>query len=110
MTATETATEVRELTYLGAFNEGLRQMMAADPDVFIAGEDVGLQGGVFGAFTGIQEQFGEERAIDTPISRRCCCARRWIRMNAATTAPANNRKADALNICWSLSTSLVSEL
>ena len=70
MTATETATDVRELTYLGAFNEGLRQMMAADPDVFIAGEDVGLQGGVFGAFTGIQEQFGEERAIDTPISEQ----------------------------------------
>ncbi len=31
----------RQLTYLKAFNEGLRQVMEADPDVFVAGEDVG---------------------------------------------------------------------
>jgi len=47
MTATETPTGIatRELTYLRAFNEGLRQVMREDPDVFVAGEDVGAQGG-----------------------------------------------------------------
>ena len=39
MSATET--ELRELSYLGAVNEALHQIMAEDPDVFCAGEDVG---------------------------------------------------------------------
>ena len=68
MTATET--EVRELTYGVAFNEALRQMMREDPDVFVAGEDVGAAGGVFGSFAGLQKEFGELRSIDTPISEQ----------------------------------------
>ena len=72
MTATETPTGIatRELTYLGAFNEGLRQVMREDPDVFVAGEDVGAQGGVFGAFAGLADEFGARRAVDTPISEQ----------------------------------------
>ena len=68
MTATGTAT--RELTYRGAFNEGLRQVMREDPDVFVAGEDVGAPGGVFGTFAGLADEFGERRAVDTPISEQ----------------------------------------
>jgi pyruvate dehydrogenase E1 component beta subunit len=68
MTSTETST--RELTYLGAFNEGLRQVMREDPDVFLVGEDVGAAGGVFGAYAGIADEFGERRAVDTPISEQ----------------------------------------
>ena len=60
----------RELTYLAAFNEGMRQLMAEDPDVFVAGEDVGVQGGVFGSFAGLLEEFGERRMVDTPISEQ----------------------------------------
>ena len=72
MTATETPTGIatRELTYLGAFNEGLRQVMREDPDVFVAGEDVGAQGGVFGAFAGLADEFGARRAVGTPISEQ----------------------------------------
>ena len=44
--------------------------MAADPDVFIAGEDVGAYGGVFHTFDGLQAEFGERRAVDTPISEQ----------------------------------------
>ena len=68
MTVTET--EVRELTYLGACNEALHQIMAEDPDVFCAGEDVGANGGVFGSFGGLQAKYGELRAVDTPISEQ----------------------------------------
>ncbi len=64
------AEKPRELTYLNAFNEALRQAMAADPDVFVAGEDVGPAGGVFGHFTGIAEEFGDERCFDTPIAEQ----------------------------------------
>jgi pyruvate/2-oxoglutarate/acetoin dehydrogenase E1 component len=38
--------------------------------VFIAGEDVGAHGGVFHTFDGIQGEFGERRAVDTPISEQ----------------------------------------
>ena len=44
--------------------------MEADPTVFIAGEDVGAHGGVFHTFDGVQAQFGERRAVDTPISEQ----------------------------------------
>jgi len=43
----------RELSYLNAFNEGMHQLMADDPDVFVAGEDVAGKGGVFGSFVGL---------------------------------------------------------
>ena len=60
----------REITYLQAFNEGLRQAMEADPYVFVAGEDVGRTGGVFHHFDGLVDTFGERRMVDTPISEQ----------------------------------------
>ncbi|HUW04574.1 MAG TPA: alpha-ketoacid dehydrogenase subunit beta [Acidimicrobiales bacterium] len=60
----------RQITYLQAFNEGLRQIMAADPDVFVAGEDVGRTGGVFHSFDGLFDHFGGRRMVDTPISEQ----------------------------------------
>jgi len=60
----------RKLAYVQAFNEAVRQEMAADPDVFCAGEDIGAFGGVFGSYAGLQKQFGEERVVDTPISEQ----------------------------------------
>ena len=60
----------RQLTYLKAFNEGLRQVMDDDPDVFVAGEDVGRTGGVFHSFDGLVDQFGERRMVDTPIAEQ----------------------------------------
>ncbi|MAW70845.1 MAG: alpha-ketoacid dehydrogenase subunit beta [Acidimicrobiaceae bacterium] len=68
MTVTEK--EARTLAYGAAFNEGLRQIMEEDPDVFFAGEDVGKAGGVFGSFVGLNETFGDLRAVDTPISEQ----------------------------------------
>jgi pyruvate dehydrogenase E1 component beta subunit len=59
---------MRELTYAEALREGLRQMMAADPRVFVIGEDVGVYGGAFGVSAGLIQEFGAERVIDTPIS------------------------------------------
>jgi pyruvate/2-oxoglutarate/acetoin dehydrogenase E1 component len=60
----------RELSYLNAFNEGMHQLMAEDPDVFVAGEDVAGNGGVFGSFTGLLDEFGDRRMVDTPISEQ----------------------------------------
>lgn len=61
-------TTLRELTYAEALREGLRQIMQADPRVFLIGEDIGVYGGAFGVSAGLLAEFGEERVIDTPIS------------------------------------------
>jgi pyruvate/2-oxoglutarate/acetoin dehydrogenase E1 component len=60
--------KLRELTYLKALNEALEEEMKRDPSVIVFGEDVGLQGGVFGVTRGLQEKYGEWRVKDTPIS------------------------------------------
>jgi pyruvate/2-oxoglutarate/acetoin dehydrogenase E1 component len=58
----------REISFLEALNEALRQEMERDPTVIVMGEDVGVYGGVFGVTKGLLEKFGFERVIDTPIS------------------------------------------
>jgi acetoin:2,6-dichlorophenolindophenol oxidoreductase subunit beta len=60
----------RTLTYVKAFNEGMQQLMAQDPDIFLAGEDVAGYGGVFHMFDGLLDQFGPRRVFDTPISEQ----------------------------------------
>jgi 2-oxoisovalerate dehydrogenase E1 component beta subunit len=57
-----------ELTYLEAINAALHDEMEADPRVFCLGEDVGRQGGAFGATKGLQQRFGVLRTIDTPVA------------------------------------------
>jgi 2-oxoisovalerate dehydrogenase E1 component beta subunit len=61
----------REITYLEAIREALRDEMRRDPKVFVLGEDVGAYGGAFGATQGLFDEFGEYRCLDTPISESC---------------------------------------
>jgi pyruvate/2-oxoglutarate/acetoin dehydrogenase E1 component len=63
-----TTTAVRQITYTQAVNEALREELARDPDVFIAGIDVGEHEGPFGISRGLMAEFGPERVVDTPIS------------------------------------------
>jgi len=60
----------RELTFGEAITEAMRQEMERDSRVILLGEDVrvGLGGGAFGCSTGLHEQFGDRRVLDTPIS------------------------------------------
>jgi pyruvate/2-oxoglutarate/acetoin dehydrogenase E1 component len=51
-----------------AINDALRLEMERDPKVYIAGEDVGVFGGCFGATQGLYDKFGEKRVRDTPIT------------------------------------------
>ena len=61
----------RDITYLEAIREALRDEMRRDPKVFVLGEDVGAYGGAFGATQGLFDEFGEYRCLDTPISESC---------------------------------------
>jgi pyruvate/2-oxoglutarate/acetoin dehydrogenase E1 component len=55
------------LSYAQASCNALHDAMREDPQVVTLGEDVG-RGGVFGQYRGLQQAFGAERVIDTPIS------------------------------------------
>ena len=56
------------VTYISAITEALREEMLRDEKVFIIGEDVGVEGGVFKATKGLYEEFGAERVIDSPLA------------------------------------------
>lgn len=56
------------LTISGAINAGLRAAMEQDPSVLLMGEDIGPLGGVFRVTDGLQEDFGSERVMDTPLA------------------------------------------
>jgi 2-oxoisovalerate dehydrogenase E1 component beta subunit len=56
------------ITYIDAITTGLAEEMRRDERVYIIGEDVGVMGGVFKATKGLQEEFGAERVIDSPLA------------------------------------------
>ena len=58
----------RELTFGEAIREALAEEMRRDPRVFIMGEDVAEAGTPFKVLSGLVEEFGKERVVDTPIS------------------------------------------
>jgi pyruvate dehydrogenase E1 component beta subunit len=59
---------VSDVTFTEATIMAMREEMARDPMVFVIGEDMAIQGGVFGQFKGLPEEFGVHRVLDTPIS------------------------------------------
>ena len=56
------------MTLIQAINDGMRLMLEEDNRTIILGEDIGKNGGVFRATEGLQEQFGDDRVVDTPLS------------------------------------------
>ena len=58
----------REITFAQAIREALAEEMRRDPRVFIIGEDVAEAGTPFKVLSGLVEEFGRERVIDSPIS------------------------------------------
>jgi pyruvate/2-oxoglutarate/acetoin dehydrogenase E1 component len=68
ITPTLPRTQTRELTFAEAIREALAEEMRRDPRVFIIGEDVAEAGTPFKVLTGLVEEFGKDRVIDTPIS------------------------------------------
>ncbi|MEB0057809.1 alpha-ketoacid dehydrogenase subunit beta [Variovorax sp. LG9.2] len=56
-----------ELSYAEAAALAVQHEMEADANVVVIGEDVG-RGGIFGQYRGLQQRFGPDRVIDTPIS------------------------------------------
>jgi len=60
--------ETQNLTLVQAVRDGLATEMALDDDVIALGQDIGKNGGVFRATQGLQEEFGDQRVVDTPLA------------------------------------------
>jgi pyruvate dehydrogenase E1 component beta subunit len=56
------------MNIIEAVRDALRTQMRADPRVVVLGEDVGKFGGVFRATSGLYDEFGADRVIDTPLA------------------------------------------
>src|SRR3569833_1449292 len=56
------------MNLLESVRDALRTQMKADPRVVVLGEDIGKFGGVFRATSGLFDEFGAARVIDTPLA------------------------------------------
>ena len=61
------AARARPVTLIEAVTQALAWELAHDDSVVVLGEDVGVNGGVFRATAGLQQRFGAERVLDTPL-------------------------------------------
>lgn len=57
-----------ERTYIEAIRDALDHEMRRDDRVFLLGEDIGAYGGAFKLTAGMQDEFGKDRVLDTPLS------------------------------------------
>ncbi|PWU08918.1 MAG: alpha-ketoacid dehydrogenase subunit beta [Terriglobia bacterium] len=64
----ETITATREITLGEAVREALAEEMRRDSRVFVMGEDVAQAGTAFKVLSGMVDEFGSDRVLDTPIS------------------------------------------
>jgi acetoin:2,6-dichlorophenolindophenol oxidoreductase subunit beta len=63
---------VSKLSYAKALNRALGDALAGDPAVCVFGEDVGA--GMAGLTLGLQNRFGPDRVVDTPLSEQAFAA------------------------------------
>jgi len=61
-------TIMAEVSLIDALTMAMAWELEHDPGVVILGEDVGINGGVFRATAGLQDRFGEDRVMDTPLA------------------------------------------
>ncbi len=67
--ATAADQEARQLTYIAAISEALREEMQRDPNVLLMGEDIGGSfGGAFKVTKGFEEEFGAARVLNMPMA------------------------------------------
>ena len=67
-TTAEPGVSMAEVTLIDALTMAMAWELEHDPNVVILGEDVGVNGGVFRATAGLQQQFGIDRVQDTPLA------------------------------------------
>lgn len=90
---------MREITFSQATLEAMEEEMLRDERVFIMGEDIARQGGIFGQFKGLPQKFGFERIIDTPISETAIVGASVGAALAGMRPVADMHFADFIGVC-----------
>ena len=93
---------MEELTYRAAVARGIAQEMRRDERVVFLGEDVAGAGGVFKTTSGLLDEFGPDRTVDTPISEMAILG---AAMGAAMTGMrpvAEIMFSDFFAVCWDM--------
>ena len=85
----EAAPATREITIAQAVNEALAEELRRDRRVFVIGEDVAEAGTPFKVLSGLVEEFGPERILDSPISEAGITG---LGVGAAMTGTAAGRR------------------
>ena len=65
---TKAGVKTKEITFLQSISEALALELERDSDVIMLGEDIGVYGGAFKVTKGLQEKFGTQRVMDTPLA------------------------------------------
>jgi len=89
---------MREITFSEATREAMIEEMTRDKGVFVMGEDIARQGGIFGQFKGLPNLFGTERVIDTPIAETAIVGAAVGAALAGTRPVADMHFADFLGV------------
>ena len=79
----------RELTLGQAVNEALAEELRRDERVFVIGEDIAEAGTPFKVLSGLVEEFGPDRILDSPISEAGITG---LAVGAAMTGHAAGRR------------------
>jgi pyruvate dehydrogenase E1 component beta subunit len=90
---------MREINYVDALHEAIREEMLRDETVFVLGEDIAVHGGDFGVTKGLLEEFGENRVRDTPISETAIIGLSLGAASAGMRPIAEIMFSDFLGVC-----------
>ncbi len=90
---------MREITFSQATLEAMEEEMTRDDKVFVMGEDIARQGGIFGQFKGLPEKFGTDRVKDTPITETAIIGAAIGSALAGMRPVADMHFADFMGVC-----------
>jgi pyruvate dehydrogenase E1 component beta subunit len=90
---------MREITFSQATLEAMDEEMSRDERVFVMGEDIARQGGIFGQFKGLPQKFGYDRVKDTPITETAIIGAAVGAALAGMRPVADMHFADFMGVC-----------
>lgn len=90
---------MRTISFSDATLEAMKEEMRRDPTVFVYGEDIVRQGGIFGQFKGLPEEFGD-RIRDVPISETAIIGAALGAALTGTRPVADMHFADFISVAY----------
>ena len=90
---------MKNITFSQATLEAMDEEMTRDERVFVMGEDIARQGGIFGQFRGLPDKFGLDRVRDTPISETAIIGSAVGAALAGMRPVADMHFADFIGVC-----------